>query len=104
MALNISTFKTRSITALIFVVIMLCGLLINSGSFFILFTIIHFGCWFEFYKIMGLIYTPYQSISTIHKYIVMLGGWGFMLYAAENGLNNSPFSLHNFGFILMCIF
>ncbi len=56
MALNIKTFKTRALTALLFVVVMLVGLLWNFWSFLILFTVIHFGCWFEFVKLMKKIY------------------------------------------------
>ena len=56
MALNVQTFKTRALTALLFVVVMLTGLLWNFWSFLILFTVIHFGCWFEFVKLMKKIY------------------------------------------------
>jgi phosphatidate cytidylyltransferase len=56
MALNINTFRTRTITALIFVAVMLSGLLWNAWSFIILFTVIHFGCWYEFVKLMKKIY------------------------------------------------
>ena len=56
MALNIQVFKTRALTALLFVVVMLTGLLWNFWSFLILFTVIHFGCWFEFVKLMKKIY------------------------------------------------
>ena len=56
MALNIQTFKTRALTALLFVVVMLTGLLWNFWSFLILFTVIHVGCWYEFVKLMKKIY------------------------------------------------
>ncbi|MCY7291973.1 MAG: phosphatidate cytidylyltransferase [Ferruginibacter sp.] len=56
MALNIQTFKTRALTALLFVVVMLTGLLWNFWSFLVLFTVIHFGCWYEFVKLMKKIY------------------------------------------------
>lgn len=56
MALNIQTFKTRALTALLFVIVMLTGLLWNFWSFLILFTVIHFGCWYEFVKLMKKIY------------------------------------------------
>jgi phosphatidate cytidylyltransferase len=56
MALNIATFKTRALTALIFVAVMLTGLLWNFWSFLILFTVIHFGCWYELVKLMKKIY------------------------------------------------
>lgn len=57
MALNIQTFKTRALTALLFVAVMLTGLLWNFWSFLVLFTVIHFGCWFEFVKLMKKIYS-----------------------------------------------
>ncbi len=57
MAFNFQTFKTRALTALLFVVVMLTGLFWNFWSFLILFTVIHFGCWYEFVKLMKKIYT-----------------------------------------------
>ncbi|MFM6925066.1 MAG: phosphatidate cytidylyltransferase [Ferruginibacter sp.] len=56
MALNIKTFKTRALTALLFVIVMLAGLLWNFWSFLILFSVIHFGAWYEFVKLMKKIY------------------------------------------------
>ena len=56
MALNIDTLKIRSLTALIFVAVMLVGLLWNFWSFVLLFTIIHFGCWYEYVKLIKKIY------------------------------------------------
>jgi phosphatidate cytidylyltransferase len=56
MALNKEVFKTRALTALVFVAVMLAGLLWNFWSFLILFTVIHFGCWYEFIKLMKKIY------------------------------------------------
>ncbi len=52
MAFNLQTFKTRTLTAILFAAVMLTGLLWNIWSFLILFTIIHFGCWYEFVKLM----------------------------------------------------
>lgn len=56
MALNIATLKTRALTAVVFVAVMLAGLLWNFWSFLILFTIVHFGCWYELVKLMKKIY------------------------------------------------
>lgn len=56
MALNKAVFKTRATTAIVFVVVMLIGLLWNRWAFAFLFTIIHFGCWYEFVKLMKKIY------------------------------------------------
>jgi phosphatidate cytidylyltransferase len=53
---NFQTFRTRALTALLFVAVMLAGLLWNFWSFLILFTVIHFGCWYEFVKLMKKIY------------------------------------------------
>lgn len=56
MALNIQALKTRSGTAVIFVAVMLVGLLWNFWSFVVLFTIVHFGCWYEYIKLIKKIY------------------------------------------------
>ena len=52
MAFDTKTFKTRMLTAIIFAGAMLIGLLWNQWSFILLFTIIHFGCWYEFIKLL----------------------------------------------------
>jgi phosphatidate cytidylyltransferase len=55
MAFNVQTFKTRALSALLFAVIMLAGLLWSFWTFTLLFIIIHFGCWYEFIKLMNKI-------------------------------------------------
>ncbi|MBC7850771.1 MAG: phosphatidate cytidylyltransferase, partial [Chitinophagaceae bacterium] len=80
MALNPTVFRTRSLTAIVFVVVMLSGLLWNQWSFFILFSTIHFGCWIEYHKIVSKIDPGYQKISAVHKYGIMLAGWCLMLF------------------------
>ncbi len=52
MALDTKTFKTRTLTAIIFALAMLIGVLWNLWSFIILFVIVHFGCWYEFIKLL----------------------------------------------------
>ena len=56
MALQLQTFKKRSITAAVFVAVMLTGLFWNQYSFLILFLIIHFGCWYELVNLLQRIY------------------------------------------------
>ena len=80
MPFNFNTFKTRALTAIIFVLVMLAGLLYNHWSFFALFTIIHFGCWIEYQKLVALIDPAYKTISSFHRNTVMLLGFSFMLY------------------------
>jgi phosphatidate cytidylyltransferase len=106
MALNLATLKTRSLTAAIFVVVMLAGLLWSHWSFFILFTIIHFGCWSEYHKLIGKIDPDYTSITPFHKYGVRIAGWCIMLYFTNNAFNMGDFSLHAIGWWigLICVF
>ncbi len=97
MALNINTLRTRSLTALFFVVIMLSGLLYNYWSFFILFSIIHFGCWIEYQKLVGIIDEGYQKVHKQDKLLVMLGGWGFMLMMVNQNIDFINMNLNNLG-------
>ncbi|HLZ88639.1 MAG TPA: phosphatidate cytidylyltransferase [Puia sp.] len=97
MALNLSILKTRSLTAAVFVVVMLAGLLWNPWSFLLLFTFIHFGCWVEYQKIMVLIDKDYAGISTLHRYSVMIAGWCLMLYLVNGNLRLAGLSLHVVG-------
>ena len=96
MALNTATFKTRTISAIIFAVIMLAGLFWNFWSFFLLFSVIHFGCWKEYQKLIGFIDQEYAQISFYHKYGVMIAGWFVMFYFA-NANETRPISLHLIG-------
>lgn len=93
MALNTTVFKTRTLTAVVFVAIMLAGLFINKWSFLVLFTVIHFGCWAEYQKLVGLIYPDYANINPLHKYAVMLAGWGFMLMMTDGTYNTGVIDL-----------
>lgn len=56
MALQIQTFKTRTITAFVFVLIMFAGLFTSQFSFITLFGIIMLGCLYEFIKLIKLIH------------------------------------------------
>jgi phosphatidate cytidylyltransferase len=78
MALNWATFRTRALTAIVFVVVMLAGLLWSHWSFFILFSIIHFGCWWEYLKLLEKIHSTEYHINV--KLGLMIMGYGVMLY------------------------
>ena len=103
MALNLNTLRTRSLTALFFVVIMLSGLLYNYWSFFILFSIIHFGCWREYQKLVGLIDEGYHLKSLFHQFVVMIGGWGFMLWMCNEKLFFSSINISSIGYWIMIV-
>lgn len=99
MALHLHTFRTRSLTAVIFVVVMLLALYISKWSFISLFTIIHFGCWYEFvqlmkkiygrkyllYSLFGLIYITMPVLMIMHlrtqDSATMFGDWGWIMPA-----------------------
>ena len=78
MAFNWHTFRTRALTAIIFVAVMLAGLLWNHWSFFVLFSIIHFGCWWEYLKLAEKIH--HTSFHTYTKLGFMLLGYGLVLW------------------------
>ncbi len=78
MAFNWKTFQTRTLTAVVFVVVMLAGLLWNHWSFLILFSVIHFGCWWEYLRLMEKIHASSYHIYT--KLGFMLMGYGLMLW------------------------
>jgi phosphatidate cytidylyltransferase len=109
MAFNKQVFKTRALTAIIFAAVMLAGLLWNHWSFFILFSIIHFGCWWEYFKLTEKIHT-----TSFHPYIklgLMLVGYGMMLLFCSPAYHINSYGLkENFslpisvaGFVLLVI-
>jgi phosphatidate cytidylyltransferase len=100
MAFNIETFKRRALTAVLFATIMLIGLLLNHWSFFVLFSVIHFGCWVEYQKLVGFIDNNYRQINSIHKYGVMIAGWCMMLYFTNDAFVIFEGRLHAMGWWL----
>lgn len=92
MAFNWQTFKTRTLTAIIFGAVMLTGLLWNRLSFFILFSIIHFGCWFEYLKLIEKIYST--KIDIVIKYFFAICGFTLMIVF---GLHHSSY---DFGIVI----
>ncbi|TAD81744.1 MAG: phosphatidate cytidylyltransferase [Bacteroidetes bacterium] len=109
MALNKAVFKTRALTALVFVAVMLCGLLLSTSSFFVLFSIIHFGCWAEYLTLLQGIYR-----TRFHRYFgwgIALVGYSLVLAACPPALSIGGYALqHNAvlpcsaaGFLLMAV-
>lgn len=97
MAFNWKTFQTRTLTAIVFAAVMLTGLLWNQWSFFILFSIIHFGCWWEYFKLIEKIYN-----TSIHRYTrlgFMLVGYAIMLRFCGSAFEINHYHLkENFSF------
>ncbi len=106
MAFNWQTFRTRSLTAAVFVVVMLAGLLWNRWSYFLLFSIVHFGAWMEYQQLVAKFNTGYSKTSWMHRYGVMAGGWCIMLFLSNYELNIGSLALTDLGFwagLLMAI-
>jgi phosphatidate cytidylyltransferase len=103
MAFNLQTFKTRALTAVIFVLVMLAGLLLNHWSFFVLFSVVHFGCWIEYQKLVGLVDKDYKEISPVHRYGIMLIGWGAMLWMTDARYHIGDFSFALIGWSMFWV-
>ena len=97
MALNRKTFQTRTLTAIIFAAVMLAGLFLDPWLFLLLFTVIHFGCWLEYQRLVGLIDPGYKEITPVHKYGVILAGWCLMLWFSDDSYNLFGLTLHELG-------
>ena len=54
---------------------MLTGLLWNHWSFLILFSIIHFGCWWEYLRLMEKIHTDIIDTFYTKLRIYVIGIW-----------------------------
>jgi phosphatidate cytidylyltransferase len=108
MAFNWKTFKTRTLTAIIFAAVMLTGLLWNQWSFLVLFSIIHFGCWWEYLNLLEKIYK-----TTYHRYTrigFMLIGYGIMILFCSHTFQINNYQLSNFplpvsiaGFVMLAL-
>jgi phosphatidate cytidylyltransferase len=86
MAFNWQTFRTRALTAIVFAAIMLAGLFYDRWSFFLLFTVIHFGCWMEYQKLVEKFNPDYHDRTAFHKYGIMVAGWCMMLFFTNDEL------------------
>jgi len=112
MAFNWPTFRTRALTAIVFVAVMLTGLLWNQWSFLVLFSVIHFGCWWEYLRLIEKIHS--QGFPIYIKLGLMLMGYALMLWfcgpdyhIAGYGLKENfsfPVSLAGITFLMTGIF
>lgn len=112
MAFNVRTFRTRALTAVVFVAVMLAGLGVNQWSFLVLFSLIHFGCWWEYLRLTEKIHTT--NIHPYAKFGWMLLGYGILLFCggpvfqvAGYGLRENfslPVSAAGFVLLLLGIF
>jgi phosphatidate cytidylyltransferase len=83
MAFNFAVFKTRALSAIIFAAIMIGSLVYNQWTFLALFTVINFGCWWEYHRLMEKIEPTYKDLPNLLRYTMMLIGFAFMLYMSN---------------------
>jgi phosphatidate cytidylyltransferase len=94
MAFDTKTFRTRALTAIFFAIAMLAGLLLNQWSFIILFTIIHFGCWYEFIKLLRKIDPEnYKVKSLLGLFYITLPTMLMIFMRTDNPKNHEEFFL-----------
>ena len=95
MAFNFSVFKVRALSAIVFAIIMVGGIIWNNWSFFTLFAVIGVGCLYEYQKLLALIYPSYKNISVIHKWGLILLAVGIMFSLSNKILpiNSTVFAL-----------
>lgn len=103
MALNKEIFQTRAKTAIVYAAIMLTGLFWNEWSFFILFSIVHFGAWYEFQKLSSLIYPEVQWRLLLDRLLFPIIGWGVMLMSSAGSLAINGLLLSDIGYWIVRI-
>jgi len=104
MAFHWQTFRTRALTAIVFVAVMALGLLWNRWSFFLLFSLVHFGAWIEYQKLVALFNPDYASISAFHRYAVMTGGWSLLLFFTDYQMEIAGVHLSSIGWAAGLVF
>ncbi len=103
MAFDHQSLRTRSWTAAIFVAVMLTGLLWNAWSFLVLFTIIHFGCWFELVKLLKKITEKnYPLYSLFGLLYISLPVLMLMDLRSEGNLHKGLFIFSGNGRLITC--
>lgn len=85
MPLNLQTFKTRTLTAIIFAVVMLAGLLLHKWGFIVLVALIMAGCIAEYPRLLARIPTAKAWLSFTALFYIVLP----LLLFADLGLNYS---------------
>jgi phosphatidate cytidylyltransferase len=98
MAFNWPVFKTRALSAMVFVAVMLAGLMTSPWLFLLLFSVIHWGCWKEYQELMGKIQPAYREISPFHRYGVIIAGWCMILFASSDQWKIGTVSISAIGF------
>jgi phosphatidate cytidylyltransferase len=100
MAFNWPVFRTRAISSIVFVAVMLVGLMTSHWLFLLLFSVIHLGCWLEYQSLMARIDPTYGEITPFHRYGVIIAGWCMLLFASSDQWKIGDISVTAIGFWL----
>lgn len=84
-------------------VVMLSGLLINQWTFYLLFFLIHWGCWSEFEKLTKLINPSYEQADPRTTSLPKLIGSGFLIYCLPHAFKIVGLELYFIGLMIMII-
>jgi phosphatidate cytidylyltransferase len=103
MALNKEVFQTRAKTAIVYAAIMLTGLFWNEWSFFVLFSLVHFGAWYEFRKLVSRIGAESSKQPVVLSITLAFLGWGMMMAANAESLDISGYHVSEVGWRVMRI-
>jgi len=103
MALNKEIFQTRTKTALVYAAVMLTGLLWNEWSFLIVFSIVNFGAWYEFRKLVSGISAESSPTPILLPVSLSFLGWGMMLAANAESLDIMGYHISDAGWRLIWI-
>lgn len=98
MALNKQSFQTRTLTAVVFVAVMAAGLFWNVWSFFVLFSLVHFGAWAEYVGLIKKFNADVQPTKNWFWITVAIAGWCALLYFSNYTLRIGFFTLTEGGF------
>ncbi|MCU7695145.1 phosphatidate cytidylyltransferase [Haoranjiania flava] len=103
MAINPGALKTRALSSAVFVALMLAAVLWSQWSFYLLFLVIHCGCWIELQRLFGRTTPEYMYVKTELRSMPVIFGFGFMLYCIqpESNFYNQNYFLKGFAFGLM---
>lgn len=101
MALNKSVFKTRALTAIVFVLVMFAGILTSGTSLLLLFSFIALGSWVEFQRLLGRIDTDYFELASWRKWSGAPMVLGFLFWNTPEMLTIGSRTVSQVGLYLM---
>ena len=104
MPLNKAVFKTRSLTAIVFVLVMLAGLLFHPWAFAALLILVHFGCWTEFIRLLQKINRTRWSWYALTGFLYITLPLWLLLSMAMQCSPLTVWNIHNWQFspVLPC--